>query len=594
MKTCTVCGAEWPDETKFCPNDGTTLRSTEGADLVGSIIGGNYHIEKKLGEGGMGSVYLGEHVKMGRKSAIKVMTQSMASDHDAIARFNREATNAARINHPNVCAIYDFGETPEGLIFLAMEFIEGEALSDMLTRVSMITPGRAAFILDQCADALQSAHELGIVHRDLKPDNIMITQSRGKDVVKVVDFGIAKAMGGEEGQKVTKTGLVVGTPEYMSPEQLSGDVLDGRSDIYSLGLVFFRMVTGTLPFPAESAQETMIKRLTDDPMTLEAAQPGGRYPPGLQGAIDRALQRMPGDRYQHANEFARDVRLTIGNAKEIFAPPTLDTDAKTQLMDAQTAVVDESTTVVDEHATAPAAVTKGFTRQLAPTQTTPAQARPAEVSPTTPATPAPIPSPTTVTKKKTPVVPIAAAVLVVAAAGTTAAVMMTGGSENGASEPVSIQPPLGTDDSTQTLQSAAGDTGGVGSPVATGSETGGTTQASPQLGGEPLVLDTGGTGDSGVAPPATTADPAEVDRELEALLDSINADPQQVRQAAEAHYQDRTLPNSTRAFAAFVVGDSFFAEDRMTEACRWLEVAISLDPTNAVYPNSKTLYRCSP
>ncbi|MBI4502725.1 MAG: serine/threonine protein kinase, partial [Gemmatimonadetes bacterium] len=207
---------------------------------MGGIIGGNYHIEKKLGEGGMGAVYLGQHVKMGRKSAIKVMTQSMAHDADAIARFNREATNAARINHPNVCAIYDFGETTDGLIYLAMEFIEGGSLTSIIEEEGALAPQRAARILEQTGNALQAAHDLGIVHRDLKPDNIMITRGRdGSDVVKVVDFGIAKAMSGEEGQKVTKTGLVVGTPEYMSPEQLSGDKLDGRSDIYSLALVLY-------------------------------------------------------------------------------------------------------------------------------------------------------------------------------------------------------------------------------------------------------------------------------------------------------------------------------------------------------------------
>src|SRR6266852_1825683 len=260
MKTCPTCSTEWPDETKFCPKDGSTLRSAGGAaSLIGSIIGGNYNILKKLGEGGMGAVYLGEHVKMSRKSAIKVMTQSMANDPDAIARFNREATNAARINHPNVCAIYDFGETQDGLIYLAMEFIEGEPLTDVIEREGALPLARAAAIFLQTADALQAAHDLGIVHRDLKPDNIMVSRRKsGGDMVKVVDFGIAKAVGGDQaGQKVTKTGLVVGTPEFMSPEQLSGDAVDGRSDLYSLGLVLYRMLTGKVPFEATSVQETM-------------------------------------------------------------------------------------------------------------------------------------------------------------------------------------------------------------------------------------------------------------------------------------------------------------------------------------------------
>src|SRR5437016_851369 len=313
MKVCPTCGSQWPDETKFCPNDGSTLRSAGGvSDLIGSVVADRYHIVKKLGEGGMGAVYLGEHVKMGRKSAIKVMTQAMASDGDAIARFNREAANAARITHPNVCAIYDFGETPDGMIYLAMEFVEGSSLTSIIEKEGALAPQRAGKIIQQTGDALQAAHDLGIVHRDLKPDNIMITKGRhGAEVVKVVDFGIAKATSGEEGQKVTKTGLVVGTPAYMSPEQLSGDKLDGRSDIYSLALVLFRMLTGTLPFQADSAQETMIKRLTDEPMKLNEAKPGENFPPRLQAVMDRALARMPPARYASAAEFARDAARAV-------------------------------------------------------------------------------------------------------------------------------------------------------------------------------------------------------------------------------------------------------------------------------------------
>jgi serine/threonine-protein kinase len=249
---------------------------------------------------------------MGRKSAIKVMTGSMSNDPDAISRFNREANNASRINHPNVCAIYDFGETPDGIIYLAMEFIEGKSLSGLLKETGPLPLNRATAILRQTADGLEVAHELGIVHRDLKPDNIMIATQAGKDLVKVVDFGIAKAVGGDDtGQKVTKTGLVVGTPEYMSPEQLSGDKLDGRSDIYSLALVYYRMITGALPFQAETSQETMIKRLTDDPMPLQQALPTGRFPAGLQPVMDRALARYPNDRYASAAQFAGDVEKAL-------------------------------------------------------------------------------------------------------------------------------------------------------------------------------------------------------------------------------------------------------------------------------------------
>src|SRR5450759_3360528 len=160
----------------------------------------------------VGTVYLAEHVKMGRKSALKVMNPGMNQDADAIARFNREAANASRLNHPNICAIYDFGETPDGLIYLAMEFIEGQSLTALIEKSGSLPPARAASIIHQSADALQVAHDAGIVHRDLKPDNIMIAKNRdGSDLAKVVDFGIAKAHS-SDAQKVTKTGLVVGTP----------------------------------------------------------------------------------------------------------------------------------------------------------------------------------------------------------------------------------------------------------------------------------------------------------------------------------------------------------------------------------------------
>ncbi|MEP7325121.1 MAG: serine/threonine-protein kinase, partial [Gemmatimonadota bacterium] len=271
-------------------------------------------------------------VKMGRMSAIKVMGKGMSHDPEAISRFNREAANASKINHPNCCAVYDFGETEDGTIYLAMEFIEGQTLSSLLKETGPLPLKRAADILRQCGDALAAAQELAIVHRDLKPDNIMIVSQRGKDIVKVVDFGIAKAAESESGQKVTKTGLVVGTPEYMSPEQLSGDKLDGRSDIYSLALVFYRMITGALPFVADTAQETMIKRLTDEPMPLLQAKPDGNFPAALQPVMDRALARYPNDRYTTASAFANDVSRIAGALSATAAHTAADTEAKTQVV----------------------------------------------------------------------------------------------------------------------------------------------------------------------------------------------------------------------------------------------------------------------
>ncbi|HUX35349.1 MAG TPA: serine/threonine-protein kinase, partial [Gemmatimonadaceae bacterium] len=200
LKICPQCGAEYELDQRFCPKDGTTLRMQGSEhDLVGSIIADRYHVLRKLGEGGMGQVYLAEHVKMGRRSAVKVMNPGMVHDADAISRFNREASNASRINHPNVAAVYDFGETGEGLIYLAMEFVEGPPLTSLIEQLGALPPLRAADIARQAADALAVAHDMGIVHRDLKPDNIMIAKNRdGSDLVKVVDFGIAKAADNEK------------------------------------------------------------------------------------------------------------------------------------------------------------------------------------------------------------------------------------------------------------------------------------------------------------------------------------------------------------------------------------------------------------
>jgi len=308
LKVCPTCGTQYPANARFCETDGTALRS-ENNDLVGSVVADRYHILRLLGEGGMGKVYLAEHVKMGRKSALKVLRPSAVRDAEAVSRFNREAANASRISHPNVAAVYDFGETSDGIVYLAMEFVDGEPLTSLIEGSGLLPAKRAAEITRQAAEGLAAAHELGIVHRDLKPENLMIAKTRnGADLVKIVDFGIAKAAG-VDAQKVTKTGLVIGTPDYMSPEQLSGDPIDSRSDIYSLGIVAFTMLTGKLPFPGDSSQESMIMRLTDPPKRLGEMLPDVDWPADLQAAVDKALARDASDRYQRATEFGRDLSI---------------------------------------------------------------------------------------------------------------------------------------------------------------------------------------------------------------------------------------------------------------------------------------------
>jgi len=325
LKVCPQCGTEYPDSARFCEIDGTALRAANaGNDIIGSVIADRYHVIRKLGEGGMGQVYLAEHVKMGRMSALKIMRPAVVKDVESISRFNREAANASRISHTNVAAVYDFGETSDGVIYLAMEYVDGVPLTTLIEQTGPLSPTRAAEITRQAAEGLAAAHQLGIVHRDLKPDNLMIAKTRdGDDLVKIVDFGIAKAAG-NDAQKVTKTGLVIGTPDYMSPEQLAGDPVDSRSDIYSLGIVAFNMLTGKLPFPSDSAQESMIMRLTDSPKTLAESRPEIAWPSGVQQILDKALARDVAERYQSAAAFGRDLESAshgpTGRAREARQP----------------------------------------------------------------------------------------------------------------------------------------------------------------------------------------------------------------------------------------------------------------------------------
>ncbi len=289
------------------------MTNPASTDLTGSILAGRYRILRKLGEGAMGTVYLGEHVKIGRQDAIKVLRDVHAGDTEAIARFNRGARNVAAIRHPNVCTIYDYSDTGDGAQFLAMQFVPGDSLKELLDREGVLSLERAVSIAKQTADALEAAHDAGIVHRDLKPANIMISEGRrGDDLVTVVDFDIAKGSQEGEGSEVTRLGFVVGTPEYMSPEQLTGDRLDGRSDVYSLALVLFRMISGSLPFSAESTQDLMIQRLTRDPLRLDEVAPGFAFPPSMQPLFDRALARKADDRHADAAEFGRELLEATG------------------------------------------------------------------------------------------------------------------------------------------------------------------------------------------------------------------------------------------------------------------------------------------
>jgi serine/threonine-protein kinase len=300
LKVCPQCGTEYETAARFCPADGTALRPKGSDSLVGSVLADRYHILKRIGEGGMGRVYLGEHVKMNRQCAIKVMSPALVNDAESASRFAREASNAARIIHPNVAAVFDYGES-DGLVYLVMEFVDGEPLSRLLAREAPFGLERAIDLARQIADGLGAAHELGIVHRDLKPDNILVSRSRsGREVVKVVDFGIAKAMQEGAGEALTRTGLVIGTPEFMSPEQLLGDPIDARSDLYALGCIFHLMLTAAPAFDAPTREQMIKRRLSENPPHAQSLDPG--IPDAIDRVISRLLARTPNDRYSSAAE----------------------------------------------------------------------------------------------------------------------------------------------------------------------------------------------------------------------------------------------------------------------------------------------------
>jgi serine/threonine protein kinase len=310
-KTCPICGVTYPDTNAFCPADGTTLRADESnGDLIGTVIADRYLISKLLGEGGMGRVYLAGHVRLPQQAAIKVLHPSMVQDSAAVARFNREAANAARIEHDRVARVFDFGETSNGLVYLAMEFVPGRSLASILEETPALPPVRAANLVFQVAEGLDAAHRMSIVHRDLKPDNIMvITDESGMDRAKVVDFGIAKVVdaAAAKGTQLTQAGTAIGTPQFMSPEQVFGEPLDARSDVYALALVGYQLFTGLLPFDSSTPERALTARIVSDPKTLADAAPDIAWPPALQDAFTRALAREPAERTSSALDFADAV-----------------------------------------------------------------------------------------------------------------------------------------------------------------------------------------------------------------------------------------------------------------------------------------------
>jgi len=286
----------------------------EAASLVGSSLADRYRLLEVIGEGGMGRVFLAEEVGTGRPVAVKLLHPEFADVDQVVQRFEREGKVTTQLTHPHIVKVIEFGEW-NGRLFLAMELIPGKSLKELIDRGGgkrgrRLTVRNALAIMRPVLDALEYAHDRGVVHRDLKPENIMVTPGHGaSESVKLLDFGIAKLGKHSERatQKLTQQGLVLGTPGYMSPEQAIGQEADVRSDLYSVGVILYQMLSGRRPFEADSDLDVMVMQLNAQPKPLRDVAPDAAIPPGLDQLVLRLLARQPAQRFQSARELRQEL-----------------------------------------------------------------------------------------------------------------------------------------------------------------------------------------------------------------------------------------------------------------------------------------------
>ncbi|ATB42852.1 hypothetical protein CYFUS_008331 [Cystobacter fuscus] len=289
MPRCPTCQSEYAEDVSFCPRD--------GAALLPAVLEGRYRLLSPLGAGGMGVVYLAEHLGLRKSVAVKLLRGELSRDPVFTRRFEQEAIAASQIGHEHIVNVTDLGRTPSGELFYVMELLEGESLGALLLREHFLPLWRAVPILTQVCWALEAAHARGIVHRDVKPQNVMLLRRQGQaDFVKVVDFGISKVMQGQTGSGLTEAGAILGTANYMAPEQAAGGTVDARADVYSLGVLTYEVCTGSLPFRGDNTFATMLQHLE------ATAEPPGRrrpdlgLPPELDALVLSALAKDPAAR----------------------------------------------------------------------------------------------------------------------------------------------------------------------------------------------------------------------------------------------------------------------------------------------------------
>jgi len=317
-----------------------------GDPYIGQTLNNRFQVESKLGEGGFGAVYRGKQLGTGRAVAIKLLHPEMTRDENLIARFRREGLVLCNLKDAHSITTYDFDQTPEGTLYIAMELLSGKSLHDVFREEAPIDWKRMFRILSQMCSSLAEAHAQGIVHRDLKPENIHLENRPGNpEFVKILDFGIAKVMqgetlgGGTNSPQLTATGQTLGTLEYMSPEQLMGKQLDGRSDIYAMGVLAYELCSGRLPFPdAKGPAQLITAQLRTTPDPLSRANPAGAIPPGVDAAVARMLEKDKSKRFADVSEMRAEVERLVATggmpaqapvgALDITAVPTPEMQAK--------------------------------------------------------------------------------------------------------------------------------------------------------------------------------------------------------------------------------------------------------------------------
>jgi eukaryotic-like serine/threonine-protein kinase len=356
LPACPYCAAVLAGDARFCGHCGTVLAEAGsggpgGDPWLGRVVDGRYRVAALVGSGGMGVVYRVEHLHLGKMAAMKVLSPDTATKPEMLRRFRTEAQAVSKLNHPNIVQTFDFGQW-DGALYLVMEYVGGDDLSALLRRDGPWSFDRAARLFVQVCSGLTEAHEAGIVHRDLKPENLMVVQRRnGSEHVKVLDFGLAKLReraGDPQGAGVSSGGQILGTPYYMAPEQVRGEPLDARADLYSVGATLYRVLTGEPPFDAPSPISVLAKHLTDQVVPPRTRVPDRALPPEADRIVLRAMAKSVADRYASAAELQADLESALAGSSGVSSSPLPSSSAGWRASATSPASAEAPTVAIDD------------------------------------------------------------------------------------------------------------------------------------------------------------------------------------------------------------------------------------------------------